>query len=375
MGIGWKSPYNSGVTSTIDLQHGQLTLPVYMPDSTQAVVRSVDSIDLEAVKIQSVVMNAFHLMQHPGSMTVQSLGGLHRMAGWNRPIITDSGGFQAYSLIRQNSKYGRLGNDGIIFQPEGSNRKINLTPEKSIQLQVGFGADVVICLDDCTDVDASRAEQETSIKRTIDWAKRARREFDRQMDQRKIPADKRPLIFGVIQGGAEEDLRKECASALLDIGFDGFGYGGWPIDNAGALVEDIISLTRSLVPEKFPMHALGIGHPLNLAACWRLGYGLFDCAMPTRDARHGRLYAFEEGYSPEKHSLMNSKNWLDYIYCTDDRFMRDSRPVSEGCDCPVCSRYSRGYLHHLFKIGDSTYQRLATLHNLRFMTRLCELLR
>ncbi len=261
------------MTSTIHLLHGDLTLPVYMPDSTQAVVRAVDSIDLEAVKIHSVVMNAFHLMQHPGSMTVQSLGGLHKMSGWNRPIITDSGGFQAYSLIRQNSKYGRLGNDGIIFQPEGSNRKINLTPEKSIQLQVGFGADVVICLDDCTDVEASREEQELSIKRTISWAKRSRREFDRLMEQKRFPVEERPLIFGVIQGGAEKDLRRECAAALLDIGFDGFGYGGWPIDNAGALLEDIIGLTRELVPVKFPMHALGIGHPLNLAACWRLGYG------------------------------------------------------------------------------------------------------
>jgi queuine tRNA-ribosyltransferase len=362
------------VTDTLHLQHGNLTLPVFMPDSTQAVVRSIDSIDLEAVKIQALVMNAFHLMQRPGSMTVQSLGGLHKMSGWNRPIITDSGGFQAYSLIRQNAKYGRLGNDGIIFQPEGSNRKINLTPEKSVQLQVGFGTDVVICLDDCTDVDASRPEQELSIKRTIAWAQRSRKEFDKLMEQKHVLPEKQPLIFGVIQGGAEVDLRKECAAALLDIGFDGFGYGGWPIDNAGALLEDIIGLTRSLVPGRFPMHALGIGHPLNLAACWRMGYGIFDCAMPTRDARHGRLYAFEEGLVQEKSVLLSTNDWLDYVYCTDDRFMRDSRPISTGCDCPVCIRYSRGYLHHLFKIGDSTFQRLATLHNLRFMTRLCELL-
>ncbi len=184
---------------------------------------------------------------------------------------------------------------------------------------MGFGADVVICLDDCTDVEASREEQELSIKRTISWAKRSRREFDRLMEQKRFPVEERPLIFGVIQGGAEKDLRRECAAALLDIGFDGFGYGGWPIDNAGALLEDIIGLTRELVPVKFPMHALGIGHPLNLAACWRLGYGLFDCAMPTRDARHGRLYAFEEGFVPEKHNLMTSIDWLDYIYCTDDR--------------------------------------------------------
>lgn len=372
--IGLKSQYNSSVKQTLHLQHGDLTLPVYMPDSTQAVVRAVDSIDLETVKIQALVMNAFHLMQRPGSMSVQSLGGLHKMSGWNRPIITDSGGFQAYSLIRQNAKYGRLGDDGIIFQHEGSDRKINLTPEKSIQLQVGFGSDVVICLDDCTDVNASREEQEISVKRTITWAKRSRKEFDKLMRQKRIEPENQPLIFGVIQGGAEEDLRRECAAALLDIGFSGYGYGGWPIDNAGALLEDIIALTRSLIPTMFPMHALGIGHPLNLAACWRLGYGIFDCAMPTRDARHGRLYAFESGVPQEKSHLLNNKDWLDYIYCTDDRFIRDSRPIMEGCDCPVCSRYSRGYLHHLFKIGDSTFQRLATLHNLRFMTRLCEIL-
>src|SRR5947209_7073547 len=193
-------------------------------------------------------MNVFHLMQRPGSSTVAALGGLHRMAGWSRPIITDSGGFQAYSLIRQNPRFGTIADRGISFQPENADRKFLLSPQKSVSLQLSYGADVVICLDDCTHVDDSLADQRASVARTITWARRCKEEFTRGINRRKQDGGPRPLLFGVVQGGGHEGLRRECAEALLEIGCDGFGYGGWPFDAQGGLLADMLGYTRSLIP-------------------------------------------------------------------------------------------------------------------------------
>jgi queuine tRNA-ribosyltransferase len=348
-----------------------LKLPVFLPDATLGYVRAVDSRDLESVNIQGLVMNTFHLMQKPGSSTIQSFKGLHHFADWHKVIVTDSGGFQAYSLIHQSDQFGTLTDRGMVFKPEGQSRKFFLSPEKSIQLQISYGSDVVICLDDCTHVDASRDEQEISVERTLDWAKRCKREYEHQLNQRKIAPTDRPLIFGVVQGGGFSDLRIKCAEGLLEIGFDGFGYGGWPLDTQGNLLIDMVALTRELIPHEFPMHALGIGHPINLVKTFRLGYALFDCALPTRDARHGRLMR----YTIPPDTPLTGENWVEYVYFHDKKHIKADVPVSEYCDCPVCQHYSLGYLHHLFKTGDWLYQRLATLHNLRFMTQLTERLR
>ena len=289
---------------SLTLPHGQLPMPVFMPDATLGVVRAVDATDLLNCEIQALVMNTFHLMQRPGSSTIQALGGLHKMSAWPRPIVTDSGGFQAYSLIQQNPKFGSMSDDGITFKPEGSERKFHLTPEKTIQLQVSYGADVVIGLDECTHVDASLEMQEISVKRTIDWARRCKKEFLHQVNQRRLKMEQRPLLFAVIQGGRSHELRKRCANELLEIGFDGFGYGGWPLDGQGHLLTEIITYTRELVPRQFPMHALGIGHPVNVVDCAKIGYGIFDSAMPTRDARHSRLYSFAAAAGLQDKCLM-----------------------------------------------------------------------
>jgi len=347
----------------------RLKLPVFLPDATSGYVRAVDSRDLESVNIQALVMNTFHLMQKPGSSTIQAFNGLHQFADWQGVIVTDSGGFQAYSLIHQSDKFGSLSDDGIIFRPEGRNRKFILTPEKSIQLQFSYDSDVVICLDDCTHVDASREDQETSVDRTIAWARRCKEEYLHQIEQRQLIENKKPLIFAVIQGGGYADLREKCAYNLLNIGFDGYGYGGWPLDVEGNLLTEMVALTRSLIPANFPMHALGIGHPENLMKTYQIGYDLFDCALPTRDARHGRLMRLTQ---PPGSPFSTDRDWFEYIYIHDKKHIKDSRPISEYCDCPVCAHYSLGYLHHIFKTGDWLYHRLATLHNLRFMTQLTE---
>ncbi len=358
------------MSDVLHLPHGDLPLPTFLPDATRAVVRSIDSADLENCGVDGLVMNAYHLMQRPGSSTVKALGGLHQMSGWQRPIVTDSGGFQIYSLIRQNAKYGRLTDKGAVFTTDGSSRKYNLTPEKSIQLQMSYGADILVCLDDCTHAEDSLVEQEKSVRRTVAWAKRAKQEFLRLVDEKELAA--RPRLFGVIQGGANVDLRRQCAHELLDIGFDGFGYGGWPLDSDGNLLTDMLQLTRDLVPPDLPLHALGVGHPANVAACARMGYPIFDSAMPTRDARNGRLYAFT---TDDARLIGVGDDWFKYVYVTDDKQIKTNEPVSPFCDCLTCSRYSVGYLYHLYKINDALFMRLATIHNLRFMMRLMAFLR
>ncbi|MBN1992480.1 MAG: queuine tRNA-ribosyltransferase family protein [Anaerolineae bacterium] len=352
----------------LNLPYGRLSLPAFLPDATRGVVRAVDSADLERCGVQALVMNTFHLMQRPGSSTVQALGGLHQMAGWPRPIVTDSGGFQAYSLIRQNPKNGRLSEQGLTFWPEGAARKYQLTPEKTIQLQMNYGADIVICLDDCTHPHDPRETQEISVRRTISWAKRGQNTFRRLIEQKNLAVEQQPKLYAVIQGGDFRDLRRACAEELLAIGFDGYGYGGWPLDAAGHLLTETLAYIRELVPPEYPLHALGVGHPANVVACARLGYDLFDSAMPTRDARRGRLYAFttETGLAGE---------WFTYVYAPDNKHIKTDAPVSPYCDCLCCANYSLGYLHHLFKINDNLFFRLATIHNLRFMTQLTERLR
>ncbi|WP_376794288.1 tRNA-ribosyltransferase family protein [Thermogemmatispora sp.] len=356
------------------LPHGMVSLPAFLPDATHGVVRAVDSLDLEQCGVQALVMNTFHLMQRPGSSAVAALGGLHTLSGWRRPIVTDSGGFQAYSLIRQNARYGHLTEKGLAFQPEGATRRFLLTPEKSIQLQVSsYGSDVVVCLDDCTHVDEPPARQRESVERTIAWARRGKAEFLRLVEQKRLSPAERPLLFAVVQGGGDFALRRACAEALLEIGFDGFGFGGWPLDSEGQLLSEIVAWTRELIPARFPLHGLGIGHPLNVVACALMGYNLFDSAMPTRDARHARLYCFTE--DPFTSRLDPDGSWFTYVYLSDERLRRERRPVSAFCDCLCCSRYSLAYLHHLFKVNDVLFLRLATIHNLRFMMQLMQRLR
>jgi queuine tRNA-ribosyltransferase len=354
----------------IHLPKKSVPSPIFLPDATFGVVRSVDSIDLKTVGVDAVVMNTFHLMQHPGSSTIQALGGLHQMTGWDGVIVTDSGGFQAYSLIRQNPKFGTIYEKGIVFQPEGTSRKYQLTPEKTVQLQFSYGSNVVICLDDCTHVDETYADQQLSVVRTIAWAKQCKSEFNRLINQKKWGEQVPPKIFAVVQGGGYKDLRLQCAEALLNIGFDGYGFGGWPLDKNNQLLSEIIGYTREVIPDEFPMHALGVGHPENILACYNLGYDIFDSAMPTRDARHGRLYTFKNPSDTPDCGITG--NWFGYKYINDEEHIRSTQPISTFCDCPCCRNYPIGYLHHLFKQGDTLFMRLATLHNLRFMKQLCE---
>jgi queuine tRNA-ribosyltransferase len=346
--------------------------PHFMPDATHGVVRVTGADDLERAGVRILMTNAFHLMLRPGISAVRTLGGAKRFLGWDGILATDSGGFQAYSLIRQNSAYGHIDDRGLLIRPAASGEKILLGPAKAIQNQMRLGGDILFCLDDCTHPGDAQSEQEASVRRTIAWARESKRVFSDLVERQPQKKASRPLLFGVIQGGRDHRLRRTCAEALLEIGFDGFGYGGWPVDEQGRLVRDILELTRELVPREFPMHALGVGHPASIVDCARMGYRLFDSALPTRDARRGRIYCFA-GDEPNLNADTNS--WLAFLYMQDERHMKDSRPLSSLCPGPCCTRYSRGYLHHLHRIEDGLFSRLATIHNLTFMRRLTDLLR
>ena len=359
------------IPTSIETAHGTLHLPVYFPDATRGVVRTVDSHDLETCGVQGLVVNAFHLSTRPGAGLIKGAGGIHRFMGWRRPIASDSGGFQLMSMIRENPRYGMVTKRGVHFVDiDGGRKKTLFTPERSIRLQFDLGADLVVCLDDCPSPDAPLQEVAKSVERTIHWAKRCRAEFDRQLKSRHLVAGPRPLLFGVVQGGYDRELRARCAEALLPLGFDGFGFGGWPLTPDGELAYDILAYTAGLTPQALPRFALGLGKPEHIVRCYLAGWRIFDCVLPTRDARHGRLYAFRANHLDEVD--LQSPDFYHFLYIRDETHRRQHGPISTACDCPCCQDYSVAYLHHLFGVGDPLGLRLATLHNLRFYTQLME---
>lgn len=356
------------ISTVLSTRHGPLTLPAYFPDATRGVVRTVDSQDLEACGVQGLVVNAFHLATRPGAGLIKHAGGMHAFMGWSRAIASDSGGFQLMSMIRQNPKYGSISDHGIHFvDADGSRDKVLFTPERSIRLQFDVGADLMICLDDCPRSDASPDEVRASVARTVAWAKRCRAEFDRLL---RPDGSAAPLLFGVIQGGYDEQARAECGQALLQIGFDGYGFGGWPLTPQGELAVDILSFTAGLTPDALPRFALGVGKPEHIVRCFQMGWRIFDCVLPTRDARHGRLYVYN---APSLDQVdLQASPFYHFVYVRDQKHIRQKEPISAACDCPCCRHHSLSYLHHLFEIGDPLGLRLATMHNLRFYTQLLE---
>ena len=343
--------------------HGDLEMPAFLPDATRGVVKAVDAGDLRACGVRGLVVNALHLSSHPGTSLVASVGGIHRFMGWDGPVVSDSGGFQVLSLIAASPKAGGVSGHGFTYRLDKGEKK-TLTPEKSIQRQFQIGADVMFCLDHCTHPDEAREAQEASVAHTVVWARQCKTAFLQYLDRRRGD-DPRPLLFAVAQGGNDPALRRRCVAELVEIGFDGYGFGGWPIDAEGQL-SDAVGLVAELIPEGMPKHALGIGKPENLARAFRMGYDLFDCAIPTRDARRKRLYVFKDAPG------LRGDEFYEYLYIEDERYARDARPIDAQCGCLCCQRYSRAYLRHLFEVEDALALRLATMHNLTFYSALIE---
>jgi queuine tRNA-ribosyltransferase len=356
----------------LKLLHGSVELPAFFPDGTKGVVKCVDSKDLEDCKVEGLVMNTFHLLSNPGPNILKRMNGLNNFINWNHPILTDSGGFQVFSLISENPKFGEIRNNEIIFRKDFKD-KIILSPEKCIQLQFNYGSDIIMCLDYCTHPNDTYEVNEKAVDTTIRWAKKCKEEYLKQLKIRNIK--NRPLLFAIIQGGDNFELRKKCADELKKIGFDGYGFGGWPLDIEGNLVDDILEYTASLMPDDTPKYAMGVGKPEEIVRCYKMGYNLFDCVIPTREARHNRLYVFNEKYDSFEDVNVYEDDFYNHYYVLDDKYITDDKPVSKVCDCHTCKNYSRSYLRHLASINEELYNRLATIHNLRFYTQLMEKLR
>ena len=350
---------------------GNLPLPAFFPDATHGAVRAAPLSCVYDAKLLGLEMNTYHLMNHPGAKLIKSLGGLHGFTGYSGTILTDSGGFQLYSLIRENPSYGEIREKEIIFRPDQGKEKLTYTPEKCIQAQMQFGSDIMMALDLCTDPSDPDDVQRKSVELTVRWGERCREEYDKLTKR----MEQKPLLFGIVQGGANRELRMECGRRLEEIGFDGYGFGGWPLTPDGKLWEDVLQMAADAMPDGKIKYAMGLGRPEEIVRLVDMGYDLFDCVIPTREARHQRLYVMNpEDATPDGIRRKDGK-FFRHLYIMDDAYCRDGNPVDPSCDCVLCRNHSRAYLHHLFKANDPQAMALATAHNLRFYGRLMELLR
>lgn len=349
----------------------KIEYPIFLPDATRAVARSVSSDDISNAGITGVVVNTFHLKEQPGRSVLKGIGGVKDFMNWPGLVASDSGGFQVMSLVHAGKIDGKIVDDGIEMRVSKKKKEI-FTPEKSIQMQFAIGSDIMFVLDDCPSRDADKDEVKLSVDRTLVWAERSKKEFEKQIAMRKWNKKPKPKLFGVVQGANFLDLREECEKKLIEIGFNGFGFGGWPVDHRGRLNKDALQLVADLAPDDYYIFGLGIGKPENIVACSKMGFDIFDCVLPTRDARHGRLYSFIDELDQVD---LEKKDFYEYIYLSRNKYMRDKGPISKFCDCHTCQNYSRAYITHLFKIEESLAWRLCTIHNLRFYARLMERIR
>ncbi len=345
-------------------------LPIFLPDATRAVVKSISTKDVEEAEIKGAVVNTYHLMSTPGIDVLKEFNGVKNFMNFTGLVASDSGGWQIFSLIHRDKKPGKITDEGVTFNFGGKNTKKTLfTPEKSIQVQMDIQSDIVVCLDDFTNPTATKEEIKKSIDRTVLWAKKSKIEFEKQLEMRKMTSISRPLLMAVVQGGMDKDLRSECLDRLEEIGFDGYGFGGYVVEENGVNME-ISEYLASILPDNKFKFALGNGKPAEIAKMYKHGWDIFDCTLPTRDARNKRLYVFKK--VPTSYSDLTDSQNYDFIYINREKYISDKRPLDENCDCFTCKNYSKGYLHHLFKIEDVSALRLATIHNLRTYSRLME---
>lgn len=336
-----------------------LDTPVFFPDATRAVLRTLDSVDITNTNTKGILVNTYHLYTDLGADVIKKHGGIKKFMNWDGAVISDSGGFQVMSVAKTSG--GKITDEGVIFRPS-KNKKSLFTPEDSIKFQFILDSDMVVVLDDFTPPGMSEKVARNTVERTILWAKQCKEIFNQECERKKLDETTRPYLLGVVQGGEYEALRAECAQRLVDIGFDGLGYGGWPIDADGKFDYKSAQIIAENAPKNYFLYGLGIGKPDEVVTLSKMGYHIFDCVLPTRDARHKRLYVFDK----------SSPKGFSYYVPDRERYYKDTNPIDKNCDCLLCTHYTRSYLAHLFRIGDATALRLATIHNLRFYSMLME---
>jgi len=328
--------------TTITTARGTVTTPCFMPVGTRGTVRAVETADLEALGAQIVLANTYHLLFRPGPEVVEAMGGIHGFSDWSGHVLTDSGGYQVFSLAP------KVDDDGVTFRSTYDGDEYRLTPEGAVDVQLRLGADIQMVLDECAPLPSPPAVIRTALERTADWAARARKAF---LDH-EVPARNQ---FGIVQGGVDPAMRTESAQRTVDIGFDGYAIGGLSVGESRDEMLPALEAAIAELPADRPRYLMGLGDPVGIVESIARGVDLFDCVLPTRFGRHGTILTSEGRY--------NIKN---------RRFATDAGPLDPACDCRVCGRYSRAYLRHLFNVNEPTGPRLATLHNLAWILRLTD---
>ena len=330
---------------TIETNYGTVETPMFMPVGTQATVKTLTPEELYAMHTGVILANTYHLWLRPGADLVEKAGGLHRFMNYNGPILTDSGGFQVFSLASPKN----ISEEGVKFKSHLDGSSLFLTPEKSIEIQNKLDSDIAMSFDECPPASASYDYMKNSIERTLRWAVRGK----------KVHNNPRQSLFGIVQGGAYQDLREYSAKETVKIGFDGYSIGG--VANDGESKEDMyaaIDYSIPHLPKDKPRYLMGVGEPVDIIEGVIRGIDMFDCVLPTRIARHGHAFT--------KYGRINLKN---------AKYTEDFTPIEEGCDCYACQNYTKAYIRHLIKSNETLGGRLLSIHNIRFLIRLTENLR
>ncbi len=340
-----------GVFTTV---HGTVQTPAFMNVGTAAAIKGgISSYDLKDLKCQVELCNTYHLHLRPGDEVVRDMGGLHKFMGWDRPILTDSGGFQVFSL----SSLRKIEEEGVTFQSHIDGRRIFMGPEQSMQIQSNLGSTIAMAFDECIQNPATREYTTQSIARTVRWLKRCKAEMAR-LNALPETINKDQLLFGINQGSTFEDLRIEHMKQIADLDLDGYAIGGLAVGEPAEVMYQVIEAIEPYMPGGKIRYLMGVGTPVNIIEAVARGVDLFDCVMPSRNARHGHLFT-----------------WNGIINLMNAKYQRDDNPIDDQCDCPVCQKHSRAYIRHLLKAGEMLGMRLAVMHNLYFYNTLMERIR
>ena len=338
----------------LETVHGIIQTPVFMNVGTVAAIKgAVSTQDLEQIKTQVELSNTYHLHVRPGDKIIKELGGLHRFMSWDKPILTDSGGFQVFSL----SGLRKIREEGVTFHSHIDGRVIFMGPEESMQIQSNLGSTIAMAFDECAPALASREYVVPSVERTTRWLVRCKEEMNR-LNQLEDTINKKQLLFGINQGAIYEDIRKEHAKIISDMDLDGYAIGGLAVGESHEDMYRILEETVPYLPKEKPTYLMGVGTPANILEAVERGVDFFDCVYPSRNGRHGHLYT-----NHGKINLFNAK------------YEKDMRPIESGCECPTCKRYSRAYIRHLLKAKEMLGMRLCVLHNLYFYNTMMEEIR
>ena len=337
-----KTDPNGARRGRLTTPHGAIETPFFMPVGTQAAVKGLTQEALEELGAEIILANTYHLYLRPGHEVIRKLGGLHQFMSWPRPILTDSGGYQVFSL----SGLRKITADGVRFRSHLDGSEHFLTPEKAAEIQLALGSDIAMVLDECIKTPAPRDKAEAALRRTTEWARRARAYF---LEQARRNGNLPQLQFGIVQGATFADLRRESARQLLDLDFPGYAVGGLAVGEPHEITIAVTAEVTPLLPSDRPRYLMGVGRPEQIADYVALGIDMMDCVLPTRAARHACLYTSE-----------------GRVLIKNARYAQDQRPIDSNCLCGVCRRYTRAYLRHLFTAGELTAAILATHHNVHF---------